>query len=74
VDLGATVTLQDLASQDTFEVQVVSTVEGDILDSDAPKVSDESPLGSALMKKRAGEKISVTHAGRTTQYTIVSIS
>jgi transcription elongation factor GreA len=74
VDLSATVMLQDTATAETFEVQVVSTVEGDILDSDAPKVSDESPLGSALMMKRAGDLVSVTHAGRTTEYKVVSIS
>lgn len=74
VDLGALVTLQDTATDELLEIQVVSTVEGDILDGEIPKVSDESPMGSALMKRRVGDLASVSHGGVTTEYRIVSIS
>lgn len=74
VDLGAVVMLQATATKEPLEIQVVSTVEGDILDGEIPKVSDESPMGSALMKHRVGDLVSVSHGGKTTEYKIVSIS
>lgn len=73
VGLGAVVTLQDTASKEAFEVQVVSPVEAGVLEGDIPKVSDESPLGRAIMGRTPGEKVVVTINDRTTEYTLKSI-
>lgn len=74
VDLGAVITLQDIASKEAFEVQLVSPIEAGVLEGDIPKVSDESPLGRAVMGRRAGEKVEVSINDRTVGYEIVSIA
>ena len=74
IDLGAVVTLREAKGGDTLEVQVVSPVEAGVLEGDVPKVSDESPLGSAVMGRKAGETVQVSIGNRTVAYEIVSIS
>lgn len=74
VDLGAVVTLQDTASREAFEIQVVAPIEAGVLEGDIPKVSDESPLGQAVMGRKPGETIDVTINDRKIQYMLVSIS
>jgi len=73
VDLGAVVTLQDTSSKEAFEVQIVSPVEAGVLEGDIPKVSDESPIGRAVMGRKPGETVAVTINDRTTKYTLMSI-
>ncbi len=74
VDLGSVVTLQDASSKEAFDVQVVSPIEASVLDSDIPKVSDESPLGKGLMGKKPGQTFTVVINDKKTEYTLVSIS
>lgn len=74
VDLGAVVTLQDSASKEAFEIQVVSPVEAGVLEGDIPKVSDESPLGKAVLGRKPGETFKVTINEKSTEYTLMSIS
>jgi len=73
VDLGAVVTLTD-DEKDVFTVQVVSPVEAGVLEGDIPKVSDESPLGKALMGRRAGDAFEVIINERTSKYTVKEIA
>lgn len=74
VDLGVTVTLQDTASKEAFEVQVVSPIEAGVLEGEIPKVSDESPLGRAVMGRRAGDTVEVVINNRRSEYTLMSIN
>lgn len=74
VDLGSVVTLQVTDTQEALDVQVVSSVEASVLDSDVPQVSDESPMGKALLGKKPGDKFDVTINSKTTAYSVVSIS
>ncbi|HKI57989.1 MAG TPA: GreA/GreB family elongation factor [Trueperaceae bacterium] len=74
VDLGAVVTLQDTASKEAFEIQVVSPVEAGVLEGDIPKVSDESPLGKAVLGHKPGDSFKVTINEKTTEYTLMSIN
>lgn len=74
VDLGAVVTLQETSTKEAFDVQVVSPVEAGVLEGDLPRVSDESPLGKALMGRSPGETFKVTINEKTTEYTLMSIS
>jgi transcription elongation factor GreA len=70
VVLGSTVKLKsDSGKQKQF--QVVGTVEADPLSG---KISDESPIGQALMGKKNGEKIEIKLPAETISYTIVEIS
>lgn len=73
VDLGAVVTLRDVDTKEDFKVQVVSPIEAGVLEGDIPRISDESPLGKAVIGREAGETFEVKAGERKTTYTIVSI-
>lgn len=67
VQIGSTVKLKNGTTK-TF--QVVGTVEADPLNG---KISDESPIGKALMGKKLGEKVEIVTPAETNCYTIVEI-
>jgi transcription elongation factor GreA len=73
VDLGATVNLKEKGAKKGFDVQVVSSVEVSVLEGDVMKVSDQSPMGKALMGRKKGEVVKVAIGNKTTEYTLVSI-
>ena len=52
------------------EFQVVGTVEADPLNG---KISDESPIGKALLGKSVGEEIEIKTPAETTIYKITDI-
>lgn len=68
VQLGSTVTLKD---GDTKTFQVVGTVEADPLNG---KISDESPIGNALMGKKVGDEVEIRAGDNLHKYKIASIS
>ena len=72
IDLGATVTLQEKGKAE-MKVQVVSPVEAGVLDGDVPRVSDESPLGRALIGRRKGDTVQVTIGVKAKAYTVVAV-
>lgn len=69
VQLGSKVTLK--ANGKTKNFQVVGTVEADPLNG---KISDESPIGQALMGKKEGEDVEIVTPAETTVYKIADIS
>lgn len=69
VQLGSTVKLKNGGKPKEFKV--VGTVEADPLNG---KISDESPIGQAMLGKKEGDKVEITAAGETTTYKIVDIS
>ena len=68
VQLGSVVKLRNDGKSRQF--QVVGTVEADPLNG---KISDESPIGQALMGKKVGETVEITTNTDTTAYKIVDI-
>lgn len=72
VELGAVVELKD-ASGDVFSVQVVAPVEAGVLEVDVPHISDESPMGKALIGRKVGDDVDVVTGDKTARYTVVSI-
>ncbi len=68
VQLGSTVTLKNGSTQ---KFQVVGTVEADPLNG---KISDESPIGKALIGKKVGDKVEISTAAETNTYKIASIA
>jgi len=70
VVLGATIKLKSESGK-TKEFQVVGTVEADPLNG---KISDESPIGQALMGKKEGEAVEIKTPAETATYKIVDIS
>jgi transcription elongation factor GreA len=69
VQLGSTVKLK--SDGKTKEFQVVGTVEADPLNG---KISDESPIGQALLGKKEGESVDIVTPAETATYKIVDIS
>lgn len=68
VQIGSTVKLKN---HDTRTFQVVGTVEADPLNG---KISDESPIGKALMGKKLGEEVEIVTPAETHVYKVVEIS
>jgi transcription elongation factor GreA len=68
IQLGSRVTI---SNGNTKEFQVVGTVEADPLNG---KISDESPMGKALLGKKVGEQIEIKTTAETSTYDIVSIA
>lgn len=68
VQLGSTVTLKNGTTK-TF--QVVGTVEADPLSG---KISDESPIGQALLGKKLGDEVEIKTPAETATYKITDIS
>ena len=68
VQIGSTVTLKNGA---TKKFQVVGTVEADPLNG---KISDESPIGQALLGKVLGDKVEIVTPVETSTYKITQIA
>lgn len=69
VQLGATVTLKSGGKSKTF--QVVGTVEADPSNG---KISDESPIGQALIGKKVGDDVEIKTPAETVNYKITDIA
>lgn len=69
VQLGSKVTLK--GAKGNKEFQVVGTVEADPLEG---KISDESPIGKALLGKKVGEQVEIKTPAETTSYELTAIN
>lgn len=74
VELGSVVTLKDLSKKDSFDIQLVSAIEANVIDDEVPRISEESPLGKAVKGKQVGDKLRVTFNQKTTEYEVQAIS
>jgi transcription elongation factor GreA len=68
VQLGSKVTLKGAKGDKQF--QVVGTVEADPLEG---KISDESPIGKALIGKKVGDQVEIKTPAETISYDLVAI-
>lgn len=68
VDLGSTVKLKQ--GHKIFDVKIVSSIEAD---PEKNYISDDSPLGSALMKSQSGNTVKVKIRGNITEYKILDV-
>jgi transcription elongation GreA/GreB family factor len=68
---GSTVELQDL---DTGEELTYTLLAGEFIDVDAGEVSLASPIGQALLGRRAGEKVAVVTPRGQRRFQIVSLT
>lgn len=69
VELGNEVELKNGDTDKTFTV--VGSVQADPLNG---MISDESPIGKALLGKKLGEEVEIVTPAKTTTYTIAKIS
>lgn len=69
VGIGKTVRLEDEAGNERL-YRIVSSHE---VNPSQGSISDQSPIGSALMGARAGDKVKAQTPGRTRAFTILSV-
>lgn len=70
VGVGATVIVQDLEFGDTMEYTIVGTAESDPLNN---KISNESPVGKAILGKQKNTTVDVNVPAGVVQYKILDI-
>ncbi len=71
VGIGSLVKLKDFDLDEIVEYQIVGSTEAD---PDAGKISDESPIGKACLKKRVGDVFEVDVPVGTLKFEILDIS
>lgn len=70
INVGCTVTLYDKEFEEEVEYKIVGSTEANSL---AGKISNESPLGKALLGKAIGEEIVVEAQAGVIEYTVLKI-
>lgn len=70
VNLGSTVEIQELSSKRKHTVTMVGTNEADI---EKGKISNESPIGRAILNQKKGETVEVKTPNGVFKYKIVKI-
>lgn len=70
VSIGSIVVVEDLEFGDTMEYTIVGTAESDPLQN---KISNESPVGRAILGKKKGTTVDVNVPAGIIQYKIVDI-
>ncbi|AIQ50163.1 MULTISPECIES: transcription elongation factor GreA [Paenibacillus] len=71
VSVGVTVSVEDLEYGDVMEYTIVGTAESDPLNN---KISNESPVGRAIMGKKIGTVVDVSVPAGVIQYKILDIT
>ena len=71
VSIGSRVRVLDLEYNEEDEYQIVGSQEAD---PTVGRISDESPIGKAMMGRKTGETISVEAPGGSFQYKILDVS
>ena len=70
INVGCTVTLYDKEFEEEVEYKIVGSTEANSL---AGKISNESPLGKALLGKAIGEDVVVEAQAGVIEYTVLKI-
>ena len=70
INIGCTVTLYDKEFEEEVEYRIVGSTEANSL---AGKISNESPLGKALLGKAVGEDVEVEAQAGVNEYTVLKI-
>ncbi|EFM10854.1 GreA/GreB family elongation factor [Paenibacillus curdlanolyticus YK9] len=70
VSIGSTVSVEDLEFGDTVDYTIVGTAESDPLNN---KISNESPVGKAILGKKVGATVEVSVPAGVIQYKILEI-
>jgi transcription elongation factor GreA len=70
IGFGSLVRLKDLEYDDELDYAVVGSLEAD---PDQDRISYESPLGQALLRKKVGDEVEVRVPAGITRYEIVAI-
>ena len=71
VSVGAKIKVFDIEYDEELEYTIVGSTEADPMEN---KISDQSPIGSALLGAKVGETVTANTPGGELKLTIVSIS
>ena len=71
INVGCTVKVFDITYDEDMEFKIVGSTEANSLEG---KISNESPVGQALMGKKAGDTVTVETQAGDIQYKILEIS
>jgi transcription elongation factor GreA len=71
VTVGSTVTIRDGAAGDQVSYTIVGTAEADPL---RDRISNESPVGQALLGRKKGDTVTIRVPAGTLKYTILEIA
>ena len=71
VNVGTTVKLKDLEFDEVEEYHIVGSTESDPINN---KISDESPMGKALLGHKSGERVNVDAPSGCVPYEILSVA
>jgi transcription elongation factor GreA len=71
VHVGSTVTVQKKGSKEEKTFALVGSEEADSISG---KISNESPLGQAILGKKKGDKVTVHAPKGDVEYTVISIA
>lgn len=71
ISIGCTVTLKDLDFEEEVTYRIVGSTEADILKG---KISNECPVGVALLGRKIGDKIEVEGIDENSHYEVLAIS
>ena len=71
ISVGSTVTVLDIEYNETFEYLIVGSTEANPAGG---RISNESPLGAALLQRKKGDTVSVDAPDGIIQYKIVDIA
>ena len=70
INIGSTVRIKDLSSGEEMQYKIVGSTEADILGG---KISNESPVGAALIGKSVGDVVDVETQAGVLQYKVLEI-
>lgn len=70
VGIGSVVTVRDLEMDEEWDYTIVGSVEAD---PDEDRISNESPIGQALLGKKQGDVVEIQIPAGTARYEIVQI-
>jgi transcription elongation factor GreA len=68
---GSLVRLQSFGDADAWEVMIVSSAESD---PESDRISDQCPIGEALLGRRPGDTVLVEVPSGTVQYRVIAVS
>ncbi|MBR4318497.1 MAG: transcription elongation factor GreA [Oscillospiraceae bacterium] len=71
IDIGVVMTIRKVGSDKTEQLKIVGTNEANFLEH---KISDESPIGKAAMKKRIGDTFIVEAPAGEIKYEVIDIA
>ena len=71
ISIGCTVTLLDLEFEEEMEYSIVGSAEADPLKG---KISNESPVGMALLGHKIGQEVSIEVPSGVVTYKVLKIS